>query len=128
MSDFLKTPADVAAAYAGLRARVGELVRSVPESHGDRPVPHCPVWTVRELLAHMVGVPEDILAGRLEGVASEAWTQAQVDRHRGESMAALADAWDESASGFDAVLPMIPAPVNSQVVFDAVTQIGRAHV
>jgi hypothetical protein len=69
----------------------------------------------------MVGAPEDILAGRLDGVATDAWTQAQVDRHRGESLDDLADAWVSTAQEFDVVLPMIPAPMNSQLVLDATT-------
>ncbi|CAB4590453.1 unannotated protein [freshwater metagenome] len=69
----------------------------------------------------MMGVNEDILAGRMEGVTTDAWTQAQVDRHVGESLRRLADGWEAIAVDFDAVLPHIPAPVNSQLVMDAVT-------
>ncbi|MFM8530400.1 MAG: maleylpyruvate isomerase N-terminal domain-containing protein, partial [Ilumatobacteraceae bacterium] len=121
MSSYLKPTEEVVAAYVALRARVISLVRSRPDSDGDRPVPHCPAWTARDLLAHMAGAPEDILAGRLEGVASDAWTQAQVERHRGESLSQVADAWEATTAAFDAVLPMIPAPVNSQLVLDAMT-------
>ncbi len=121
MTNYLEPDANVTAAYVELRQRVIDLVRSRPESDGDRMVPHCPAWTVRDLLAHMAGAPEDILAGRLEGVGTDPWTQAQVDRHRGESLAQLADAWEATSGGFDPVLPMIPSPMNSQLVFDAVT-------
>lgn len=121
MSEYLASDERVAAAYLGLRARVIGLVRSCDESDGDLVVPHCPSWTVRDLVAHMVGVPEDILAGRMEGVTTEAWTAAQVDRHRGESLAELVDSWESLSTQFDSVLPMIPAPINSQMVLDAVT-------
>lgn len=121
MTAYLSSDAEATSAYLAVRQRVIDLVRSRPESDGDLVVPHCPAWTVRDLLAHLVGAPEDILAGRLEGVATDAWTQAQVDRHRGETLAQLADAWEATSGGFDAVLPMIPSPVNSQLVLDAVT-------
>lgn len=121
MSEFLKSTDEVVAAYVALRARVIDLVRDLPASARDLPVPHCPAWTVGDVMAHMVGVSEDILAGRMEGVTTEAWTQAQVDRHRDESLAQLADSWAGTIAAFDAVLPMIPAPVNSQLVLDAVT-------
>ncbi|MFM8973809.1 MAG: maleylpyruvate isomerase N-terminal domain-containing protein [Actinomycetota bacterium] len=120
-TEYLRSTDEVVAAYVALRARVIALVRERPESDGDRPVPHCPAWRVRDLVAHMVGGPEDILAGRLEGVATDAWTQAQVERHRGDTLAQLADAWEATIEPFDVVLPMIPAPVNSQLVLDAVT-------
>lgn len=121
MSDYLKPNDQVVAAYTSLRSRLVDLMRSRPDSDGDLAVPHCPAWRVRDVVAHLVGAPEDILAGRLEGVATDAWTQAQVDRHRGESLAQLAGAWEATSAAFDGVLPMIPAPVNSQLVLDAVT-------
>lgn len=121
MSTHLKSTDEVVAAYAALRARVIDLIRSQPANARDLPVAHCPAWTAGDLVAHMVGVNEDILAGRMEGVTTEAWTQVQVDRHRGDSLAHLADVWADTAAAFDAVLPMIPAPVNSQLVLDAVT-------
>lgn len=121
MSTHLKSTDEVVEAYRALRARVIALIRDQPATARDLPVAHCPAWTAGDVVAHMVGVNEDILAGRMEGVTTEAWTQAQVDRHRGESLAHLADVWDDTIAAFDAVLLMIPAPVNSQLVLDAVT-------
>jgi hypothetical protein len=57
----------------------------------------------------------------MEGVTTDAWTQAQVDRHEGESLSQLADTWLAIAAEFDVVLPPIPSPINSQMVMDAVT-------
>jgi len=108
-------------AYIALRRRVIDLIRSVPDEDSVRVVPSCPAWSTSALVAHMMGVNEDILAGRMEGVTTDAWTQAQVDRHTGESLRQLADGWESIAADFDAVLPHIPAPVNSQLVMDAVT-------
>ena len=34
---------------------------------------------VHDVLAHMVGVTDDVVNGRLDGIASDAWTQTQVD-------------------------------------------------
>jgi len=121
MTGRLRPDAEVVAAYVAVRERVVDLARALPEEAGDTPVPHCPAWTVRELLAHLVGVPEDILAGRMEGVTTEAWTAAQVERHRGESLGHLADSFAAGAAAFDGVLPHIPSPVNSQLVMDATT-------
>ena len=68
-----------------------------------------------------MGVPEDLLAGQMEGVASDAWTNAQVQCHDGESLARLATALETTIIPFDAILPAIPRPSNSQLVMDAVT-------
>ena len=115
-------PSDqVAVSYIALRARVIDLLRSTPESSGNIVVPCTPAWTVRQLAAHLVGVPEDILAGRMEGVASDAWTQAQVERFGDLTLTELADLFEASAPQIDAILHNFPQPIISQFVMDAVT-------
>lgn len=121
MSQILASSESVTAAYIGIRTRVIELLRSTPEDQGDLRVPSCPEWTVRQLVAHLVGVPEDILTGNMEGVTTEPWTAAQVSRHSGKSLCELADSYESTGQVFDDVLPMIPEPVNSQMVMDAAT-------
>lgn len=130
---FLQSDAEVVLAYLEFRHRVVSLIREIPESQATLSVPLCPDWEVSSVISHMVGVPEDILAGRMEGVTTDAWTQAQVDRHEGESLSQLADALLATAVEFDVVLPHIPSPTNSQMVMDAVTHehdlrhaVGRA--
>jgi hypothetical protein len=71
--------------------------------------------------SHLVGVPEDVLSGNMAGVTTEAWTQAQVDRHANDSLMSILDAWGATASTIDPMLPHFPVPVNSQFVFDACT-------
>lgn len=111
----------VVEAYQELRRRMIKLLRDTPSHLGASPVPHCPAWSLHDVAAHLVGVPEDILAGRMKGVTTEAWTQSQVDRHQDHSLTELADIWTDQIASFDAVLPHIPSPVNSQMVMDAVT-------
>jgi len=111
----------VCAAYIELRQRVVAMLRDVSDAEGDAPVPACPQWRVRDVVAHLVGVPEDILANRLAGITSDEWTQAQIDRHAGEPLSALVDQFAAQSSTFDAVLPFIPSPRSSQFVMDAVT-------
>ena len=118
---FLLPDAEVVQAYLEFRDRIVSLIREIPESQASLSVPLCPNWEVSSLISHIIGIPEDILAGRMEGVATDAWTQAQVDRHEGESLAHLADIFLSTAAEFDVVLPHIPSPVNSQLVMDAIT-------
>ena len=130
---FLLPDAEVVQAYLEFRDRIVSLIREIPESQASLSVPLCPNWEVSSLISHIIGIPEDILAGRMEGVATDAWTQAQVDRHEGESLAHLAEIFLSTAAEFDVVLPHIPSPVNSQLVMDAITHehdlrhaVGRA--
>lgn len=130
---FLLPDAEVVQAYLEFRDRIVTLIREIPETQASLSVPLCPNWEVSSLISHIVGIPEDILAGRMEGVGTDAWTQAQVDRHEGESLSRLADIFLSTAAEFDVVLPHIPSPVNSQLVMDAITHehdlrhaVGRA--
>jgi len=111
----------VAVSYIALRAQVIDLLRSTPESSGNIVVPCTPEWTVRQLAAHLVGVPEDVLAGRMEGVASDAWTHAQVERYGDLTLKELADLFESSAPKIDAIIHNFPQPIISQFVMDAVT-------
>jgi uncharacterized protein (TIGR03083 family) len=121
MSQHLVSTDQVAVSYVALRARVIDLLRSTPESSGNIGVPCTPAWTVRQLAAHLVGVPEDILAGRMEGVTTDAWTQAQVERFGHLTLSELADLFEASTPQIDAILHNIPQPIISQFVMDAVT-------
>jgi uncharacterized protein (TIGR03083 family) len=115
---YLVPAEEVVKAYAELRDRMITLLRELPADAATITVPHCPEWTVQETVSHMVGVPESIMLGDMEGVAGEEWTQRQVERHRGDSLKDLADAWEAQGEQFLAILPNIPQPVLSQFVFD----------
>jgi hypothetical protein len=104
-----------------LRARVVALLRQTPEQTAASQVPHCPTWTIAELAAHLLGVPDDIVHGRMEGVGSDAWTQAQVVRHQAKTLRQIADELAALAERFDPMLPHVPAMARSQMVMDAVT-------
>jgi uncharacterized protein (TIGR03083 family) len=112
---------DACIAYLDLHERMTGLLSREIEVGAQRTVPHCPNWTVKDTLAHMVGVPEDVLTGSLEGVTTPAWTQRQVDRHVGHTIADLLHIWNETLTTFAGVLPKIPQPTLSQFVFDQVT-------
>jgi uncharacterized protein (TIGR03083 family) len=105
-------------AYVELRERMITLLRELPEDAAQIIVPHCPEWTVQETVSHMMGVPEAIMLGDMEGVAGEEWTQRQVERHRDDSLKDLADAWEAQGPQFLQILPNIPQPTLSQFVFD----------
>ncbi len=66
-----------------------------------------PGWTVRDVLSHVAGIPDDGLAGRMEGAPGEAWTAAQIERNRGFSVAELLDRWKTQAPEFAAAIEMM---------------------
>ena len=60
--------AEHATAYRGVRQRVTELIAPLGDVR-DRPCPATPAWSVHDVLAHMVGVCDDVAAGRQIGRA-----------------------------------------------------------
>ena len=121
MSEHLLSTEQVCDAYTELRARVTELMQSLSLAQAQAVVPHCPQWTVKDCLAHMVGVPEDVINGQMDGVATEAWTDRQVQRHTNDSVDDLLAVWETNAPVFAKILPNIPQPVLSQFMFDQTT-------
>src|SRR6188472_2058467 len=100
-------PADCAVAYRELRARVDELVRATDPSALDDIAPATPEWRVRDILAHMSGVNTDIVNGNLSGVATDAWTDAQVATRRDWAVSELLDEWDTNAGVVEANAAML---------------------
>lgn len=119
MTTYLSPPDVVAQSYGELRRRTIDMLRDIPADMVEAQVPHCPSWTVRETVCHLIGVPEDVLAGNMEGVTTETWTQAQVDRHSGDSLETLLNIWESIGDTIDLLIPQFPEPINSQFVFDA---------
>jgi len=108
-------------AYRRTCQSVLDLLAATPESSSSLIVPACPDWTVQQTVAHLIGVPEDLMAGRTDGITSDEWTNAQVQRHAGETLAQLRDTLATTAARFEERLAVIPAPANSQLVMDALT-------
>jgi uncharacterized protein (TIGR03083 family) len=121
MSEHLLSTEQVCDAYAALRERVTELMRTLSLEQSKTVVPHCPQWTVKDCLAHMVGVPEDVISGQMDGVATDAWTDRLVQRHSNDSVDDLLAIWETNAPMFAKILPNIPQPVLSQFMFDQTT-------
>ena len=111
---------EVARAYAGCRQRIRELVERLDPAQASTTVPACPAWSVHDVVAHVSGVVDDALAGRLDGVATDPWTAAQVDARRGRAINDLLDEWDEQAPRFEELLDVIGDP-GRQAVGDVVT-------
>lgn len=117
----LPDPAAAGPAYAGVRTRLTDLLRDADVTTAATVVPTCPAWTVQDVIAHLAGACEDVLAGNLEGVASPAWTSAQVQRLRGESLAGLLDLWRVVGPSVEAITSAFPPSAAAQLVFDAAT-------
>ena len=121
MADVVSTePADCALAYRAIRARVSELVCAADPAVLGAIAPATPEWRVRDVLAHMSGVNTDIVNGNLSGVASDAWTEAQVATRREWSIEALLEEWETNGSAVEANAALLGSAAG-QWVYDACT-------
>jgi uncharacterized protein (TIGR03083 family) len=83
------------------------LARTLTDAEWAVPVPCTPGWTARDLLSHVTGVTDDVLAGRMQGAPGEEWTAAQVERNRSVAVTDLLDRWAAQAPGFAEAIEQI---------------------
>lgn len=112
---------ELAAAYAGVRQRLTDLVTGLTDEELTRSVPATPAWSVKELYAHLVGAAEDFVTGNLDQVAREPWTAAQVERRRAKTVAELVADWAQLSGHAERLLDQIPPGLGATFVADAVT-------
>lgn len=110
-----------AASYEALRIRVVALIQDTETARLEQIAPATPQWRVRDVFGHMVGVGDDVVNGRLDRIASDEWTAAQVDRRRDVPVGELVDEWAAVGPAFEQMLGAAPEPIAGQAVFDAVT-------
>ncbi len=77
--------------YDETRQRVTDLAQHLDPA---LPVPACPGWTVRDVVAHVVGLAVDVTAARVDGYAGAAWTARQVGERSDRTMSELTAEWE----------------------------------
>ncbi len=98
--------------------RAGAAAR--PTSSSNTRAPATPEWRTRDVLAHLTGVTTDVLTGNIDGVATDPWTQAQVDARRELPVADLVAEWEKNGPEIDPMIPSFGA-VAGQFLADSVT-------
>ena len=100
-----------ATAYRAVRERTTDSLRNVDPGALDAIAPATPEWRVRDVLAHLVGVTDDVVDGRLDGVATDPWTAAQVDARRDASVSDMLAEWDAFGPQFETMLLGAPETI-----------------
>lgn len=111
---------DAGAAYHLVYRRVDALTRGRADV-AERAVPACPAWTVRQTVAHLTGVAQDIVSLNMEDKAADAWTQAQVDRLGEHTIDELLDLWGQLIDPVTTTLALASQASACQLVFDTLT-------
>jgi uncharacterized protein (TIGR03083 family) len=111
---------DYSGAYRDLRVRVTHLLRTTDPADLERRAPATPEWRVRDVLAHLAGVCDDVSNGNLAGVATDDWTSVQVTKRREWSLEEILEDWDRNASTLEASMNDL-GPGIGQMLADATT-------
>ncbi len=106
---------DLGASYRASRLRISDLVN---DAVADRAVAATPEWNVHDVIAHLAGVVEDVVNSNLEGVATDPWTAAQVERGRDKTVTQLIAEWDTAAPVLEGFLSSAAGETASAAVFD----------
>ena len=111
---------DAAAAYRLVYGRVDALIRGRAEV-AELTVPACPGWTIRQTVAHLAGVAQDVVSLNIEKKGADSWTRAQVDRLGAHGIDELLDLWGQLIDPVTAMLALAPQASACQLVFDTLT-------
>jgi uncharacterized protein (TIGR03083 family) len=90
-------PVDAIEEWSRAQQRVIELVKGLGPERAATRVPATPDWTVRDLLAHMVGLGVDVVAGDEPDDHNSVWTGRHVTERRDRDVAALVQEWQAVA-------------------------------
>jgi hypothetical protein len=99
--------------YRDTRQRIIDLMT---EDAWQVSVPACPLWSVRDVVAHMTAVAQDWAAGTLTGPPSDAETAAQIARFDGQDTTAVLAAWDAAEAQLHRLAERGTAPPLGDIV------------
>lgn len=94
------TEPDLSALYQDTHARLAALVAELDDTELATEVPACPGWSVQDVVAHLLALTQDSLAGRLRGIPGDDITAAQVARFKGHDIQDMLVAWAQTARPF----------------------------
>ncbi len=109
---------DCGALYESIRCDLITMVLAADPAERERFVSATPDWRVRDVLAHVTGITEDLNAGNFGNGDPEAFTRAQVERHRHDPIAEIITLWDHEAPRFEDGLRVLGYQVGNHFVGD----------
>lgn len=119
---------DPPALYDELRRSFSEFVAGLSHEQLSTVVPATPEWTVRDVLAHLVGIPADLNHGRFPDPATPgAWTAEQVEARRGQPVADMAAEWETETPTFMEGLRAFGYSFGSHYLGDLLHHVADVH-
>lgn len=95
---------DLAGLYRDTRERLSDLIAQLGAAALRTMVPACPLWAVRDVLAHLTAITEDAIAGRLTGPPDEEFTAGQVARFAHVPVSEMLARWSANGPQFESMI------------------------
>ncbi len=110
---------DLESIWTTTHNRVRTMARDLSPEQAEQTVPATDGWTVRQLLAHMVGVDDDALKDAVPEDLAPSWTQHHVEDRADSSVKDILDEWQELAPAVQEALRTGPEDEVASLVVDA---------
>ncbi|MGI9579534.1 MAG: maleylpyruvate isomerase N-terminal domain-containing protein [Microthrixaceae bacterium] len=104
--------------YRDTRVRLVELGRSLTEAQGRLMVSATPEWSIKDAYSHLAGAASDMLAGNLEGVTTDPWTEAQVAARRNRDLAEVVDELASLCEAMDSTIDSVGDAMDIRLFID----------
>lgn len=117
----MATNQTLAESYQAVRRRCIEIGRGLDDAQSATMSPCCPAWSVKDLFAHLVGVPVDVLEGNIEHAATAPWADAHVTRRADDSLHRILDEWETTAEPMDGLLSGVATDIDPRFFLDCWT-------
>lgn len=72
------------------------ILEFVTEDNERLPVPACPGWELRDIVAHQTGALIDLITGSTRGFPSPAWAAGHVERFSARDLFEIRDLWRDA--------------------------------
>lgn len=98
--DQMVTQQRIAADLRSEREALTSYLESIPEAAWDK-ASLCEGWTIRQLMAHVVGIASDVANRRLDDVGSAEQNQRQVDEREGATPSDILSEWKREGESLE---------------------------
>lgn len=108
----------------------GRILSLVNKANADREVAACPGWTVRDTIAHLLGVLTDLTAGKLNEASTDAWSAGHIERVAHRTLGDISTEWHVKANTTPGVFQKLGAVLVADLVtheFDIKQALGNTQ-
>lgn len=94
----------------------GRIMSLVNNQNAHLPVPACPGWTIRDLMAHLFGTMADVSKGKISEAVDDDWSATHIARAGTRSVGDLGAEWHLRATTSPAIFQSLGALLVAECV------------